>query len=80
MFTTLTEMFDAAYDGSIAGRTVSAELAAMFECYGGCWVMREGNVHCIHDLLKNKYAPAGIRTRVLWTKTIDAGPDYTTGA
>jgi radical SAM protein with 4Fe4S-binding SPASM domain len=50
------------------------------ECYGGCWVMREGNVHCIHDLLKNKYAPAGIRTRVLWTKTIDAGPDYTTGA
>jgi hypothetical protein len=41
MFTTLTEMFDAAYDGSIAGRTVSAELAAMFECYGGCWVVED---------------------------------------
>lgn len=23
-------------------------------CFGGCWVMREGNVHCIHDLLETK--------------------------
>jgi len=21
------------------------------KCYGGCWVMREGNIQCIHDLL-----------------------------
>ena len=41
MFTTLTEMFDAAYEGSIVGRTVSAELAAMFECYEGCWVVED---------------------------------------
>ena len=23
------------------------------KCFGGCWVMREGNTHCIHDLLGN---------------------------
>lgn len=22
------------------------------DCFGGCWVMREGNSHCIYDLLK----------------------------
>ena len=21
------------------------------DCYGGCWVMREGNIQCIYDLL-----------------------------
>lgn len=21
------------------------------DCFGGCWVMREGNIHCIHDLI-----------------------------
>ncbi|MAG07336.1 hypothetical protein CMI46_00795 [Candidatus Pacearchaeota archaeon] len=24
------------------------------ECYGGCWVMREGDIQCIHDLLNHK--------------------------
>ena len=28
----------------------------------------------------NQNAPAGIRTRVMWTKTTYAWPDYTTGA
>lgn len=23
-------------------------------CYGGCWVMRQGNTQCIHDLLRTK--------------------------
>lgn len=23
-------------------------------CYGGCWVMREGNIHCVYDLLNIK--------------------------
>ena len=22
------------------------------DCYGGCWVMREGDIQCIYDLLK----------------------------
>lgn len=23
------------------------------DCFGGCWVMRKGNMHCIYDLLKH---------------------------
>lgn len=25
-----------------------------YKCFGGCWVMRKGNNHCIHDLMKKK--------------------------
>ncbi|MCX6801391.1 MAG: radical SAM protein [Candidatus Diapherotrites archaeon] len=29
-----------------------AACKSKYSCFGGCWVMREGNMHCIYELLK----------------------------